>query len=156
MTKVLVVDDEVDIVNLLVDDLSEDGFEVISADNGATALEQVYREQPDIILLDLMMPVLTGYEVLRELRSDPTTQNLPVIVLTAMSPTEGEQAAMRFGANHYVTKAWEPGTLQAVIKVALRAAGGLGWVKPSAARFRNLTRFHVNQLIPHSAWRRRF
>ncbi len=155
MTKVLVVDDEVDIVNLLVDDLSDDGFDVISADNGATALEQIYREQPDIVLLDLRMPVLTGYEVLRELRSHPTTMNLPVIVLTAMSPAEGEQAAVRFGANHYVTKAWESGTLQAVIKVALNAAGSSGWVKPSASRFGNVTHFHVNQLIPHSAWRRR-
>ena len=156
MTKILVVDDEVDIVNLLVDDLSDDGFDVISADNGATALEQIYREQPDVVLLDLMMPVLNGYEVLRELRGDPTTKNLPVILLTAVSPAEGEQTAVRLGANHYVTKAWEPGTLQTVIRVALRDAGSFGWVKPSASRFRNLTRFHVNQLIPLSGWRRRF
>ena len=156
MTKILVVDDEADIVNLLVDDLSDDGFDVISADNGATALEQIYREQPDVVLLDLMMPVLTGYEVLRELRSDPTTQNLPVIVLTAVSAAVGEHAAKEFGANHYVTKAWEPGTLQAVIRVALREAGTSGWVKPPTSRFRNVTRFHVNQLIPRSAWRRRF
>ena len=156
MTKVLVVDDEADIVNLVVDDLSDDGFDVISADNGATALDQIYREQPDVVLLDLMMPVLTGYEVLRELRSDPTTKHLPVIVITAVSPAVGEHAAVEFGANHYVTKAWEPGALQAVIRVALREAGSSGWVKPSASRFRNVTRFHVNQLIPLSGWRRRF
>ena len=156
MTKILVVDDEVDIVNLLVDGLSDDGFDVISADNGATALEQIYREQPDVVLLDLMMPVLNGYEVLRELRSDPTTQYLPVILITAVSPAEGEQAAVRLGANHYVTKAWEPGNLQAVIRVALRGAGSSGWVKPSASRFRNVTQFDVNQLILPSGWQRRF
>ncbi|PKB72210.1 MAG: hypothetical protein BZY87_01560 [SAR202 cluster bacterium Io17-Chloro-G6] len=121
MTKILVVDDEEDIVNLLVDDLSDEGFDVITADNGATALDRIYREQPDIVLLDLMMPVLNGYEVLQKLRSHETTKHLPVIMLTAVSPAEGEQAALRLGANHYVTKVWEPGTLQAVIKVALRA-----------------------------------
>ena len=156
MTKILVVDDEVDIVNQKVDGLSDDGFDVISADNGATALEQIYREQPDVVLLDLMMPVLNGYEVLRELRSDPTTQYLPVILITAVSPAEGEQAAVRLGANHYVTKAWEPGNLQAVIRVALRGAGSSGWVKPSASRFRNVTQFDVNQLILPSGWQRRF
>ena len=156
MIKILVVDDEFDIVNLLVDDLTDDGFDVISADNGATALELIYREQPDIVLLDLMMPVLNGYEVLREIRADPTTQNLPVILLTAVSPAEGEQAAVRLGANHYVTKAWEPGTLQAVIRVALREAGSSGWVKPSASGLRNVTLFNVNQLIPPAAWQRRF
>ena len=92
MTKILVVDDEVDIVNLLVDDLSDDGFDVISAHDGAAALEQIYREQPDVVLLDLLMPVLNGYEVLQELRGNPTTRNLPVIMLTAVSPAEGEQA----------------------------------------------------------------
>lgn len=156
MTKILVVDDEADIVNLVVDDLSDDGFDVISADNGATALDQIYREQPDVVLLDLMMPVLTGYEVLRVLRREPITKNLPVIVITAVSPAVGEHAAVEFGANHYVTKAWEPGTLQAVIRVALKEAGSSGWVKPSASRLRNVTRFHVNQLIPFSGWRRRF
>ena len=119
MTKILVVDDEVDIVNPLVDGLSDDGSDVISAHDGAAALEQIYREQPDVVLLDLMMPVLNGYDVLRELRSNDATKNLPVIMLTEVSPTEGEQAALRLGASHYVTKVWEPGTLQAAIRIAL-------------------------------------
>ncbi len=152
MTKILVVDDEVDIVNLLVDDLTDDGFEVISAHDGAEALEKIYKEQPDVVLLDLMMPVLNGYEVLQELRSNPATANLPVVMLTAVSPTEGEQAALRLGANHYVTKAWEPGTLQAVIRVALREGGNSGWGRPSAARFRNVILFHVNSQNPNIGW----
>ncbi|MDA1128627.1 MAG: response regulator [Chloroflexi bacterium] len=157
MTKILVVDDEIDIVDLLVDDLSDNGFNVISAHNGIEALEQVYREQPDVVLLDLMMPVLNGYEVLQELRRNPTTKDLPVIMLTALSPTEGEQAALRLGANHYVTKVWEPGTLQAVIRVALREAGksqsqSQSPSKPSASRFRNVTVFHVNDQNPSARW----
>ena len=78
MTKILVVDDEEGILDLLVDNLSDDGFDVISANNGATALVLIYRERPDIVLLDLMIPVVNGYEVLRELRRNPTTQKLPV------------------------------------------------------------------------------
>jgi len=152
MTKILVVDDEVDIVNLLVDDLTDDGFEVISAHDGAEALEKIYKEQPDVVLLDLMMPVLNGYEVLQELRSNPATANLPVVMLTAVSPTEGEQAALRLGANHYVTKAWEPGTLQAVIRVAFREGGHSDWGRPSAARFHNVILFHVNSQNPNSGW----
>ena len=154
MTEILVVDDEVDIVNLLVDELSDDGFDVISAHDGTAALEQIYREQPDVVLLDLMMPVLNGYDVLRELRSHDATKNLPVIMLTAVSPTEGEQAALRLGANHYVTKVWEPGTLQAVIRVALREGGRSGWTKPSASRFRNVILFHVNEQNPPAGWLR--
>ena len=82
LTKILVVDDEADILNLLVDDLTDQGFDVVSAGNGASALGQIYRERPDVVLIDLMMPVLSGYKVLRKLRSDPTTQNLPVVLLT--------------------------------------------------------------------------
>lgn len=126
MTKVLVVDDEKDVLDLLVDDLEDSGFEVVSAENGAAALGKIYREHPDIVLLDLMMPVLNGYEVLGKLRADPTTKNLPVILLTAVSAAEGEQTAVQLGANHYVTKPWDPGTIQAVIKVALREASDSG------------------------------
>ena len=99
MPKILVVDDEQGILDLLVDDLSDEGFQVISANNGASALVLIYRERPDIVLLDLMIPVVNGYEVLRELRRNPTTRKLPVILLTAVSPSEGKQAAVQLGAN---------------------------------------------------------
>ena len=82
MTKILIVDDEEDILELLDDHLSEHGFDVISAEDGAMALAQIYREQPDVVLLDLTLPVVNGYEVLKEIRSDSRTKNLPVILLT--------------------------------------------------------------------------
>ena len=120
MTKVLVVDDERDIRELLVDELTDCGYETVQAANGAEALERVYADGPDILLLDLMMPVLDGIQVLRALKSNAHTASLPVVLLTAVSADEGEQRAMELGVNHYVIKPWEPGTIQTIIKVTLR------------------------------------
>ncbi len=120
MTKVLVVDDEIDIRDLLNDELTDSGFEVIEAENGAEALNRIYNDHPDIVLLDLNMPVLDGMQVLKTLKSNPFTSKLPVVLLTAVSADEGEQRSMELGANHYVTKPWEPGAIQTVIKVTLR------------------------------------
>ena len=144
MTKILVVDDDDGALYLLVDILSEEGFDVLSANNGASALEQLYLEQPDVLLLDLAMPGLNGYDVLREVRDNPTTKNLPVILLTAVTAEEGEQTALELGANHYVDKLSEPGMLKAAIKVALREAGNSGWIKPTPSKFANVTHFQVN------------
>ena len=120
MTKILVVDDEQGILDLLVEGLSDEGFDVKSANNGASALVQIYREQPDIVLLDLMIPVVNGYQVLRELRNNPTTKRLPIILLTAVSPAEGEQVAIQLGANYYMNKPWKLSTMLKVIGDALR------------------------------------
>ena len=144
MTKILVVDDEEGILDLLYENLSDDGFEVISANNGASALAQIYREQPDIVLLDLNIPEVNGYEVLRELRDATTTKNLPVILLTGVSPTEGEQTAVDLGANHYVTKPCKLSSLRAVIRVAMREVGNSAWTKPSTDQIQNVNQFQVN------------
>ncbi len=130
MTKILIVDDDDTIVKILERELFFDGFDVISAKNGASALVRIYQDQPDLVLLDLLMPVLDGYQVLREIRANTSTNNLPVIVLTGVSDVESEQAAIKLGANYYVTKPWDPETLKAAIRVALREAGILGWAKP--------------------------
>ena len=75
MAKILVVDDEKDILDLLIVDLNDLGFDVCTANNGPSALGQIYRERPDIVLLDVMMPVIDGYEILAKLRRDPSTKN---------------------------------------------------------------------------------
>lgn len=137
MTKILVVDDEQGIVDLMVDNLSDDGYDVISATNGASALVLIYRERPDLVLLDLMIPVVNGYEVLRELRRNPTTKNLPVILMTAVSPSEGEEAAVQLGANRYVTKPSKRGSILRVIKDALGEAVTASWTRPNAQQFQN-------------------
>ena len=132
MTKVLVVDDEKDIRVLLIDDLLDSGYQVLEAENGEEAMERVYNDRPDIILLDLMMPVMNGIQVLKTLKADRQTAALPVVLLTAVSADEGEQTAMELGSKHYITKPWEPGTIQTVIKVALREAAEGGPSEDSA------------------------
>jgi len=144
MTKILVVDDEQGILQLLDENLSDEGFDVISAENGAVALSRIYSEQPDIVLLDLNIPKVNGFEVLRELRGAEITKNLPVILLTGVSPTEGEKAAVELGANHYLTKPCKLSALKAVIRVAMREGGNSSWTKPSTSRLQNVNRFQVD------------
>ncbi|PKB78787.1 MAG: hypothetical protein BZY88_16635 [SAR202 cluster bacterium Io17-Chloro-G9] len=123
MATVLVVDDESDIRELLVDTLIDAGFQVIEAANGESALERAFRDRPDIILLDIWMPGMDGYEALWRLKEKPDTQDLPVILLTAMPASEGEQVGMDLGVSHYMSKPWEPGVVEAVVRVALSEAG---------------------------------
>ena len=122
MTKVLVVDDEPQIRDLLVDSPVEAGDDAIEAKNGNLSLEQVDREQPDIVLLDVMMPVMDGIEVLGRLRGNPATERTPVVLLTAYPAAKGEPTAMEFGVGHYISKPWPRGTIEAAIKVTLREA----------------------------------
>ena len=123
MIKVLVVDDESDIRELLIDELTDAGYQTIQAEDGAAALDMVSSHRPDIVLLDMMMPELDGLQVLNVLRSNPETANLPVIFVTATPADQGELAAKALGVNHYVTKPWEPGVIQTIIRVTLRESG---------------------------------
>ena len=123
MTRVLVADDEQDIRETLVDILFNAGYDVIEAGDGGTALQKVHQEHPDIILLDGMMPVLNGFEVLRSLRESPDTEDIPVVMLTAVEAAKGEKASMDLGADHYITKPWEPGIVEAAVRSTLRKAG---------------------------------
>ena len=124
MTKVLVADDEQCTRDLLVDTLMEAGYDAIEAEDGGVAFDKACHEQPDIILLDLLMPVMDGFEVMRSLRSlgmeNPVASAIPVILVTGLSAEEGEQAAMALGARHYIAKSWDPVTVKAAVRVALR------------------------------------
>ena len=119
MATVLVVDDEDDIRDLLVDTLMDAGFQVIEANNGESALEKAAENRADIVLLDVSMPGIDGFEVLRRLRQQPQTQDLPVIMLTPVPAYEGEHVAMDLGVSHYISKPWGPGEVEAVLRVAL-------------------------------------
>ena len=123
MPTVLVVDDEWDIRELLVDTLVDAGLDVIEAGEGKTALDRAGRDQPDVILLDIWMPGMDGFEVLRELKKNPQTEWIPVVMLTAMPATDGEFQGIEGGVSHYLTKPWEPGMIEATVRVALREAG---------------------------------
>lgn len=98
--KVLVVDDEVHIVQVVAIKLRNNGFEVVTAENGAEALDVVTREKPDVIVTDYQMPVMTGLELVEHLRREPTTADIPVVLLTARGfAVEDEQReALRIAA----------------------------------------------------------
>ena len=121
--KVLLAEDDRMTRLIASSSLVKDGYQVVEVDNGGTAYDKAISEQPDIILLDVQMPVMDGFEVLKKLRAHPSTVATPVILLTAMPADQGEIAAWEMGACHYITKPWEPEVLEATIRVALKEAG---------------------------------
>ena len=123
MAKVLVADDASDIRDLLVDTLLDAGFDVLEAKDGEEALELAVHEVPDVILLDVMMPVMDGFEVLKRLREIPSMGSVLVILLTVMPAVHGEPSGLKFGVTHYLTKPWQPGTVEMAVRIALRESG---------------------------------
>jgi len=102
--KILVADDEESIRTVVSFTLEQAGYEVETAANGDEALEKVYAAPPDLILLDLMMPMVDGWEVLKLLRSDPQTEKIPVVLLTAKGEIRDKMFALQQGAADYVVK----------------------------------------------------
>ena len=110
--KVLVVDDEPQIVLLVSGRLKANGFEVIEASNGEEGLRKAKSERPDLILLDIMMPGMDGYEVCAALKSDQRYKDIPIILFTAKAGEEAQRVGLEdCGANGYVTKPFEPSAL---------------------------------------------
>lgn len=114
---ILVVEDEVQLRQLLADHLSNDGFKVITADNGQEALRQWKEARPDLVVLDLMLPLLSGMEVLKIIRQHAST---PVIILTARSDEVDKLLGLELGADDYITKPFSPRELAARIRAVLR------------------------------------
>ena len=100
MTKILVAEDDQYIRELLVDALFDTGYDVIEAKDGSAALEKASQEQPGLILLDVWMPALDGFQVLGKLREDPATESMPVVMLTALPAVEGESQGLELGVLH--------------------------------------------------------
>ncbi len=123
MTKILVAEDERDIRELVIDTLFDKGYDVLESKDGRETVQTANKEIPDLILLDVMMPGMDGFEVLKKLQENPITGDIPVVMLTSMGASEGEQHAMRLGVKHYVSKPFDAETLQATVRVALREAG---------------------------------
>jgi CheY-like chemotaxis protein len=115
MAKILVVEDDTDIRSLIVDILLDMGSEVIEAGEGGMGLHKAVTECPDIILLDLWMPVMDGFQVLEKLKDNPGTQFTPVIMVTAKGQKEDMLQAMENGAWGYVTKPWDDGELESAV-----------------------------------------
>jgi CheY-like chemotaxis protein len=106
--KVLVVDDQADVVELLESSFALRGYEVISACNGQEALAKVYQEQPDVVLLDIMMPVFDGYEICRILKNNAETKHIPIIFITAKGRQADIERGFELRADGYVVKPFEP------------------------------------------------
>jgi two-component system, OmpR family, alkaline phosphatase synthesis response regulator PhoP len=124
---ILVVDDEPKVLKLTRDYLEKDGFRVISAADGGAALQMARREKPDLVVLDLMLPGVDGWEVCRALRRET---DLPIIMLTARAEESDQLVGLELGADDYITKPFSPRTLVARVRALLRRTQGR--MKPPA------------------------
>lgn len=117
---IMVVDDEKRLVDLVESYLTQEGYRVVTAYNGAEALTVAQKEKPDLIILDVMMPEMDGYEFMRRHRAD---HNTPIILLTARVDDEEKVIGLEVGADDYITKPFRPRELMARVKAVLRRAG---------------------------------
>jgi len=120
--RVLVVDDNFVNVRLLEELLKSASYEVATAMNGEVALEKIAQSRPDIVLLDVMMPGMDGYEVCRRIRQDEKTAQLPVIMVTALDKESDREMALAAGANEFLSKPVEDNLLLPAIRRILQKA----------------------------------
>lgn len=121
--KILIVDDEPDLVELVSYNLRKEGFRVSTAPDGEEALEKVRKSAFDLVILDLMLPGIQGSELCRTLRSNPKTETLPIIMLTAKGEVADKIRGLETGADDYMTKPFSPKELVARVKAILRRTG---------------------------------
>ena len=117
---VLIVDDTETNVDILVDTLGED-YDIAVAMDGESALEAVEEELPDLILLDIMMPDMDGFEVCKRLKDNPETADIPVIFLSALTEADEKQKGLKLGAVDFLTKPFNPSVIQDKVKQHLTA-----------------------------------
>jgi len=120
MAKILVVDDLSNIRELLQFHLSLEGHEVLEAENGHEAIDLVGKHQPEVMILDVMMPEIDGFEVLEQLRSNPANDALFIIMLSARGETRDKVSGLDTGADAYLTKPFQPDELKAMVRAGLR------------------------------------
>lgn len=114
--RILVVDDEPDVVDLIKRILESDQFEVISAYDGISALDYAETENPDLILLDIMMPIMSGYEVCEQLKANPHTKDIPIVCLSSAHTMDASARSRQVGARTLVLKPFAPAELVAQIR----------------------------------------
>jgi two-component system, OmpR family, phosphate regulon response regulator PhoB len=119
---VLIVEDEIDLITLLQYNLEKEGFRTINATDGQEALLLAQEQRPSLILLDWMLPVISGIEVCRQLRRNAETQSIPIIMLTARSDEADKVRGLNSGADDYLAKPFSPSELVARIRAVLRRA----------------------------------
>lgn len=114
--RVLLIEDEPNIIEAISFILSRDGWTVHTHSDGETAVERVRSLPPDVIILDVMLPGRSGFDILNELRSDPETDHLPVMMLTARGQTKDRDLAMELGADHFMTKPFSNADVLSLVK----------------------------------------
>ncbi len=118
--RILVVDDEPDLLELVRFNLSQAGFQVETATSGRDALDQLKSSLPDLLVLDLMLPDVSGNDICRQIRSDPTMGELPIVMLTAKSEEVDRVVGFELGADDYVPKPFSPRELMLRVRAVLR------------------------------------
>jgi two-component system, OmpR family, alkaline phosphatase synthesis response regulator PhoP len=120
MKRVLVIEDDKDIVELVRYNLEKDGYQLASSADGASGLAQIRKTPPDLLILDLMLPKLSGLEICKEIRKDVSLNRLPILILTAKGEEADRVVGLELGADDYVTKPFSPRELVARVKALLR------------------------------------
>jgi len=118
--KILVVDDEEDILELVKYNLAREGYRVVCAETGESAVKKAQSEGPDLIVLDLMLPGIDGLEVTRKLKGDPATRRIPIVMLSAKGEEADMVTGLELGADDYITKPFSPRVLIARIRAVIR------------------------------------
>jgi DNA-binding response OmpR family regulator len=122
--RILIVDDEADLVSVLRFGLEVEGFEVISAGDGEEGLKRAREEQPDLMVLDLMLPKLDGYKVCRALKFDERYKAIPILILSARSGDQDRRLALDMGADAFISKPYDMKDLVTRIRARLSSKGG--------------------------------
>jgi CheY-like chemotaxis protein len=126
MIKVMVVDDEPDIRRLVCFSLGRGGFETVEACDGLSAVSMAEDTMPDLILMDVMMPVLNGFDAVRRLKENPATADIPVVMLSAKSQQYEQEAGLESGAARYICKPFTPAQLVEQVTSFIEEFGGKG------------------------------
>ncbi len=137
--RILVVDDEEDILELVEYNLNKEGYTVVCARSGEEALQIANRVQPDLILLDLMLPGIHGLDVCRELKTSERTSSIPVVMITAKGEDSDIVTGLEVGADDYLTKPFSPKVLLARVRAALRRRKKEDTRKEAPLRVHDLT-----------------
>jgi DNA-binding response OmpR family regulator len=128
---ILVVDDEAGVIRLVELNLTQEGYQVRTASNGEEALASIAQQRPDLVVMDVMMPKLDGFETLKRLKADPSTADIPIIMLTARAQDEDVFEGYGTGAQWYLTKPFNPEELRRVVRHLLEQGRGEGTDPPS-------------------------
>jgi class 3 adenylate cyclase len=134
---VLIVDDNPENIELVKDILDMAGYQSLTAEDGKTALDMVDMKHPDLILLDVNMPQLSGFDVCRRLKSQPETRNIPVIMLTAQADVDSRVKGLAAGADDYLTKPFSPRELMARVERSLRSKAASDELRVHQEQLRN-------------------